>query len=151
MEVNKYSVELKDNKHPILIKEREHIFEGSNLGNPDLVLKMLNECFRLGYLAEEHIVLIAMNIKLKPLAIFEIGHGSTSTCIISNQAIFKRALLCGATKIIIAHNHPSGDLEPSDEDILAYNKLKDAGKVIGIKLEDFIIVSNEEMYSFAKQ
>ena len=61
--------------------------------------------------------------------------------------IFIKALLCGASGIVIAHNHPSGDTTPSKEDIESYNRLKEAGKLIGINVLDSVIVG-DSYYSF---
>lgn len=111
---------------------------------------MLNECFRLGFQSEEHLVMIALDVALQPLGIFEVGHGTSSYCMMSIPDIFKRALMCGSNRIILAHNHPSGNLEPSMEDKLSYERLKDAGKILGIKVEDFLIISGNELNSIRR-
>lgn len=61
-----------------------------------------------------------------------------------------KALLCGASNIILAHNHPSQDINPSKEDISVYNRIKEAGKIIGVKLLDNIIVG-AGYYSFEEK
>lgn len=63
------------------------------------------------------------------------------------REIFIKALLCGSSGIVITHNHLSGDTTPSKEDIESYNRLKEAGKLIGINVLDSIIVGNS-YYSF---
>lgn len=151
MKINKYSVELNENQHPLLIKESSYDFDtANNLSNVDIVFKMLNECFRLGYQAEEHLCLIAMDIKLKPLAIFEVAHGTSNTCIADSADVFKRAMLVGASRIILAHNHPSGDLKPSIEDRNAYDRYKELGQMLGIRVEDFVIVAQEDIFSLRR-
>ncbi len=63
--------------------------------------------------------------------------------------IFIKALLCGATGIILAHNHPSGDVVPSKEDMTLYDKVKEAGKIMDISILDNIIVG-DGYFSFAE-
>jgi DNA repair protein RadC len=63
--------------------------------------------------------------------------------------IFAAALKCCASGIILAHNHPSGELDPSSEDIAITNKLKAGALLLDLKLLDHIIVTRGDFYSFA--
>ena len=65
-----------------------------------------------------------------------------STCLVPRE-VFKGAILANAASIILCHNHPSGDLTPSKEDIHMTEEMMKAGKLLGIKLLDHIIVSNQ--------
>ena len=91
--------------------------------------------------------MIALDSKQKPLGVFEISHGIVNMTICNPREIFIKALLCGASGIVIAHNHPSGDTTPLKEDIESYNCLKEAGRLIGINVLDSIIVG-DSYYSF---
>ena len=108
---------------------------------------MFNVVFRLNTHTEEYLYMIALDGKQKPLGIFEISHGIVNMTICNPREIFIKALLCGASGIVITHNHPSGDVTPSKEDIESYKRLKDAGKLIGINVLDSIIVG-DGYYSF---
>ena len=66
-------------------------------------------------------------------------------------AIFQRLLMSNSSQFIIAHNHPSGNLTPSEEDIHLTRRIKRAGNLMGIKLLDHIIVNNETYTSFAER
>jgi DNA repair protein RadC len=79
-------------------------------------------------------------------SIISIG-GITST-VVDPRIVMRNALLCGATSMIVAHNHPSGTLKPSREDKILTKKLKKAGKTLDIKILDHIILTNENHYSF---
>jgi DNA repair protein RadC len=61
---------------------------------------------------------------------------------------FRRAIIQGSASIIVAHNHPSGEVDPSDEDTKTTRQLFDAGQLLGIKLLDHIIFSKDKLYSF---
>ncbi len=66
----------------------------------------------------------------------------------SLREVFIRALLCGAVFIVVAHNHPSLNVVPSNEDVQVAKRFKEAGKLLGVKLGDFLIIGNG-YYSFA--
>lgn len=72
-----------------------------------------------------------------------ISIGSVEGTLITPRDVFKSAILANAVSIILCHNHPSGDLIPSKEDIETTKKLIDAGKLLGINVLDHLIVSSE--------
>ena len=90
-----------------------------------------------------------MYTKGKPLGVFEISHGTINQSICNPRDIFIKALLCGAAGIILAHNHPSGDVAPSKNDMEIYKRVKEAGQLLGIGLLDNIIIGNG-YYSFTE-
>lgn len=147
MRITTYRSELDENQHNILVKENSCNYPVDSLSNPQSITEMLNVVFRLNKQAEEHVYMIALNAKGKSLGVFKISHGTISTSICNPQEIFIKALLCGAAGIILAHNHPSGDTTPSKDDITVYQRIKEAGNIIGVNLLDNIIVGNG-YYSF---
>lgn len=80
--------------------------------------------------------------------VHEVSHGDLGMCIVHPREVFKRALLNNASGIILAHNHPSGSLEPSEEDRATTQRMKAAGELLGIAVEDHIILSSAGYYSF---
>lgn len=78
----------------------------------------------------------------------EVSHGDLDMSIVHPREVFKRAILNNAAGIILAHNHPSGSLEPSKEDQEITQRLKAAGELLGIAVVDHIIISNFGYYSF---
>lgn len=142
MRITTYRTELDENKHNVLVKENSCNYPVDSLNNPQAVAEMLNTVFHLNRQAEEHLYMIAVNTKNKPLGVFEISHGTVNASFCFPREIFIRALLCGASGIILAHNHPSGDITPSKEDIATYKRIKESGALIGIELLDNIIVGD---------
>lgn len=112
---------------------------------------MMNDIYKMSELAEEYVYMIALNTKGRILGIFEIGHGSVNGCLVGIREVMLRALLCGAVNIILIHNHPSGDCEPSTEDFELFNRLSEAGKIIGIPLVDNIIIAGDSYKSFKEE
>ncbi|EKB56617.1 JAB domain-containing protein [Bergeyella zoohelcum] len=79
----------------------------------------------------------------------KISQGGITSTVVDVRLIFAPAFQCLATAIIVCHNHPSGKLEPSREDILLTKKIKDIGELMNIKLLDHIILTLDDYYSFA--
>lgn len=75
--------------------------------------------------------------------------GSMTGCVVDIPAILKEALLFNCKNIIIAHNHPSGNLEPSKEDRLITKKIQDAAKLIDMEILDHLIISPDGYMSFS--
>lgn len=69
--------------------------------------------------------------------------------VVDIRKIFREALICKATSIILSHNHPSGQLTPSQADITITQKIKKAGDIMEIKVLDHIIIAGDSFYSFA--
>jgi|ERR1700757_995518 len=67
------------------------------------------------------------------------------------REIFRMAIHKAASSIILSHNHPSGNVEPSNVDIRLTKKIKESGRILNIELIDHIIFCNEEFYSFANE
>lgn len=147
MRITTYRTELDENKHNVLVKENSCNYPVNVLNNPQAAAEMLNDVFRLNKQAEEHLYMIALNTKGKPLGVFEISHGTVNSALCTPREIFIRSLLCGASGIILAHNHPSGDVTPSKEDIATHKRIKETGQLVGIELLDSIIVG-DGYYSF---
>lgn len=69
--------------------------------------------------------------------------GSVQSCAVRSADIFKGALLANAVSIVLCHNHPSGSLSPSMEDLKVTQLMQEAGNILGIKVQDHIIISHE--------
>ena len=150
MRITTYKTELNQDNLNVLVKEKSCNCTGvETLNTPSLIAEMFNVVFRLNKQTEEYLYMIALDSKQKPLGVFEISHGMVNMTICNPREIFIKALLCGASGIVIAHNHPSGDTTPSKEDIESYNRLKEVGKLIGINVLDSVIVG-EGYYSFCE-
>ena len=100
---------------------------------------------------KEFFSVILLDIKNKPLHNVEISKGSINASIVDPKEIIKEATLRSASSIILVHNHPSGDTEPSAEDSKITNAIIDACNLFGIKVLDHIIIgkNQEDYFSFA--
>jgi DNA repair protein RadC len=97
----------------------------------------------------EHFYCIGLNTKNVVKYIDLVSIGSLSAAIVHPRETFRVAVMRGASAVIVAHNHPSGDTRPSQEDILLTKRLTQAGEVLGIRVLDHVIVgSGKEKFSF---
>ena len=133
-----------------LVKESSSLYDydQKKLNNPYAVSKLLNEIFDMENLCEEHFVMLALDSKLRVVGAFDIHTGTINSSLVSMRSLFSRAMLCNANSIIVAHNHPSGVVKPSGEDINLTRRIKEAGEILDIKLQDHIIIGEDDYYSF---
>ena len=99
----------------------------------------------------EQFILILMNKANKVLGYVLISSGRLSGTVADPCVIFQACLKANANQFICAHNHPSGNLRPSETDIQLTRKLRDGGKLLDIAMLDHLIITNESFYSFADE
>jgi len=91
------------------------------------------------------------NTKLQLIEKELVSMGTLDFTPLHPREVFKGAIISGSDSIMIIHNHPSGDLTPSQEDLRIAERLKEAGKILGIEVRDFIIISSKGYTSFAEE
>lgn len=135
-----------------LVKEESHKYEvETRISCPKDIYEVLTKVCRIQCNAEEVFILITLNTKNIVTGYFEVHRGTINTSLVHPREVFKRALLNNASNIIVAHNHPSGDPNPSKEDIQITERLKEAGNLLGINLLDHIIVGEDKYISLKEK
>ncbi|MDF2437724.1 MAG: repair protein [Bacteroidota bacterium] len=99
----------------------------------------------------EEVYLLLLNRANKVLGFTKISEGGSSGTVVETKVVFQTLLKGNASSFIMAHNHPSGNLKPSDSDIRLTKNIKEAGRIMDIPLVDHIIISDEGYYSFADE
>jgi DNA repair protein RadC len=99
----------------------------------------------------EQFKIMLLNRANKILGIFTVSTGGVAGTVADPKVIFATALKGNASSIILAHNHPSGNLKPSEADRQLTNKLTQAGKLLDISVLDHLIITAEEYFSFADE
>lgn len=97
----------------------------------------------------EEVILICLNRNNKVIGWYKLSSGGLSGTVCDAKVIFTIALNCASSGIILAHNHPSGSVAPSAQDIRLTEDIKAFGKLIQMKFYDHLILSAEDYYSFA--
>lgn len=103
----------------------------------------------LADLDHEEFWIIYMNRSNKILKYERISSGGLSGTVTDVRMILKKAVLLSASGMLVAHNHPSGNLNPSESDTKITRKIKEAGEILDIQLLDHIIIAEKDYYSFA--
>lgn len=98
--------------------------------------------------AREHFLALYLNSAHHIVSFSLVSVGSTTSAPVSAGVIFQGALLVGACAIIVGHNHPSGELQPSTEDVTVTRRLKQAGELLGMPLLDHVLFSDTDYVSF---
>jgi len=98
---------------------------------------------------QEEFKIFLLNRCNEVLGIYPLSKGGTASTVVDPKLVFSVALKCNASSIIIAHNHPSGNLKPSEADKKLTEKIKKAGMYLDLKVLDHIIVTKNDFFSFA--
>ena len=101
----------------------------------------------IGDEAQEVVLVVILNTKNKINAIHRVFTGSLNSSVAHPREIFRSALLNNGARILVYHNHPSGNTEPSEADIIFTKRMEEAGSILGIDLLDHIIVSGKDWLS----
>ena len=97
--------------------------------------------------AEEHAVMLLLDARHQVIAISQASTGGVSGTLVDPKVVFRAALLANASGVIFAHNHPTGDVAPSADDLALTRRLGEAGEMIGCQLLDSIVIGNGRYYS----
>ncbi|RPI44126.1 MAG: DNA repair protein RadC [Bacteroidetes bacterium] len=105
----------------------------------------------LGDLDHEEFWLLMLNRANRVVGRYKVSQGGLAGTVIDTRIIMKKALDNLASSIIVCHNHPSGNKQPSDADIKITEKLKNAAEMLEIKLLDHVIIADKSYFSFADE
>jgi len=150
--INVYNTRFDENRLISLVKESSHncgYSEGTILDSPKKVADVLELVFDASNLPEERFWLFALDGARRIAGVFEVSHGTLMSSLVHPREVFTRAILCGSASIIVAHNHPSGSMDVSDQDREVTNRLRKAGELLGICLDDHIVIGGGEYTSVA--
>jgi DNA repair protein RadC len=123
-----------------------------DIKNPEAVVKAIRASIKDK--AKEHFKLILLNPRnkiLKIIGISTISIGTLSASLVHPREVFKDAITHSAASVVLAHNHPSGDPEPSEDDLTTTKRLIEAGKILGVEVIDHIIIGKNGFFSFKEK
>ena len=100
---------------------------------------------------KEHFFTLHLDGKNRIICLDLVSVGSLNQAIVHPREVFKTALLTASAGLICVHNHPTGDPNPSTEDIAITRRLKEAGEILGINVVDHIIIGSPDIFSFAER
>ena len=118
------------------------------INSPKLILQQLQELFE--NTDREAFYIVCLDQKLKIIGINMVSTGTLTASLVHPREVFKVAILLNSAAIMGVHNHPSGDPNPSRQDRELSDRLKEAGTLLGIRLQDMIVVGDDRYYSFVE-
>ncbi|HFH9921908.1 RadC family protein [Streptococcus suis] len=130
------------------INQSELLLNDRILGSEKLGRKMIQE---IGQQKQEHLVALYLNTQNQVIHQKTVFIGSVNRSIAEPREILHYAVKCMATSIIIVHNHPSGSVQPSKNDLLFTENLKNSCETLGLVLLDHLIVGQKDYYSFREE
>ena len=120
----------------------------TNLPTISDVKDALAQLMDLRNLKKEHFIALYINARNKLIHKELISVGTLTANLVHPREVFEPAMVRASTEIIVAHNHPSGDSEPSGADLEITKRLIEAGKILGIKVLNHLIITKENYFSF---
>ena len=134
--------------------ESEQIFETekkkyNSVTSPEEMFKIISS--KINNYSKEHFYVISLDIRNNYIGIDEISVGTLTASLVHPRETFESAIRRHAAHIIIAHNHPSGEVEPSEDDLKITKRLVDAGKIMGIEVLDHLIITEMRYLSFKEK
>ena len=133
-----------------LVEESRHPYPSRRqVANPEDVAILLKDYFKER--DREEFILLILNTSNVLVGMSVISVGGLASSIVEPRQVFKVAVLANASAVILAHNHPSGNPEPSREDIRITRQLVEAGKLMGIPVHDHLILAGETFTSLAER
>ncbi len=136
----------------------ERVFEESEamkrrnsdtITSPDKLFEIIKS--KITQFSKEHFFVVSLDTRNNLIGVDEISVGTLTASLVHPRETFESAIRRHAAKIIISHNHPSGETDPSDDDMKITRRLVDAGKIMGIEVLDHIIVTKTSYLSFKEQ
>jgi DNA repair protein RadC len=122
--------------------------ERDNLRGPRDVFLLLND--RIANEEQEVIVVLTLDGQHRVIAATEVTRGIVNSSLVHPREVFRFAIALGASAIIVIHNHPSGDPTPSPDDRVVTAQLVASGELLGIPVQDHIIIGDGRYVSFAE-
>lgn len=121
---------------------------GPEIKCPEDIYELLSD---LDKKDREHLMVICLTAKNRVICINTVSIGSLTASICSPREVFKPAILANSAAIVLAHNHPSGEPKPSEDDIEMTNQIAKAGKILDINVLDHVIIGNGKWFSFKEK
>jgi DNA repair protein RadC len=132
-----------------LVREAEAPWPRCQLSSPEAVAAFFREYFRDQCQEEFWLVLLSTANTVE--AVSRLSVGGLAASIVEPRAVFRTAILANAAAVICVHNHPSGAVEPSREDVRMTRQLVEAGHLMGIPVHDHVIVTGEGYTSMVER
>lgn len=146
-EHNNYQNENQLQQVGIRIVQEPPLMANEPVNSPEAAIRVMNEF--LSQMDRELFCIVNLQSDLKPINMNIVSVGALNEALVHPREISKSAVLSNASSMMLIHNHPSGSLNPSQEDIVTTDRLVQIGQMMGIPVVDHVIIGRgQEYYSF---
>lgn len=132
-----------------LVRDECNVEYGAQIRHSSDTINIINAL--IGDEVHEVVIALQLNTKNRVVGYSEVSRGGMAGSAVTPADVFRPALIAGASKIIVAHNHPSGEPRPSTEDVVFTKRLREAGELLGVQVLDHIIVGDGSYFSFVDE
>ncbi|MGG7211374.1 JAB domain-containing protein [Clostridium baratii] len=132
-----------------MVKEKSIFYGNRSISSVNDAVELLKGFF---YEADREMLLVCcLNTKNEPNCINTVSIGTLTSSLVHPREVFKASIMSNSASIILAHNHPSGNSIPSEEDLKITRRIKEAGEILGIRLLDHIIIGDNNYKSLKER
>lgn len=132
-----------------MVKEKSILYANRSITSVKEAVELLKDFF---YESDREMLLVCcLNTKNEPNYINIVSIGTLTSSLVHPREVFKASIMSNSASIILAHNHPSGNSTPSEEDLKITKRIKEAGDILGIKLLDHIIIGDNNYESLKEK
>lgn len=132
-----------------MVKEGSLLYKNRTVHSPQNGFDLMKQF--LGDVDREHFIVMCLDTKNQPTSLNICHIGSLNSSLVHPREVFKPAILSNAASIMVGHNHPSGNPEPSQADIIMTRRLEEAGDLMGIRLLDHLIIGEDTYISLKER
>lgn len=132
-----------------LVKEKSVLYSKRTVSSPKDAVILVKDMLESS--DKEKLIVCSLNTKNEPTALEVVSIGTLNSSLVHPREVFKSSILNNANSIIVFHNHPSGEITPSNEDINITKRLQESGKILGIELIDHIIIGQDNYCSLKEK
>ena len=143
---------MKDNRGLPIVRvrlEQDRMIGNESVNTQDKAVEYIIREF--ADLDREVFMILNLDTALRPINLNVVSMGTLSETMVHPREVFKASILSNASSVICIHNHPGGDVTPSDPDIAVTNRLTECGKILGIEVADHLIIGGRDGTYFSFQ
>lgn len=143
---------MKDNRGLPIVRvrlEQDRVIGNESVNTQDKAVEYIIREF--ADLDREVFMILNLDTALRPINLNVVSMGTLNEAMVHPREVFKASILSNASSVICIHNHPGGDVTPSDPDIAVTNRLTECGKILGIEVADHLIIGGRDGTYFSFQ
>lgn len=133
---------------PVQVSDEALLYR-TRLTGPGEIEKLAHQL--IGDAAQESVIVFLLDRRGRLLGYTEAARGAIDSCTVDMRVVFRAAVVVGASAIVVAHNHPSGDPRPSSDDLALTIRVGECARLLGVELLDHVIVSPSHVLSFKER